>query len=158
LPAAQRASSIVAGTTGRGFAMPSVLEDKDQIRELLATYCFHFDEGKFDDWIQLWTDDPVWDVDGRIARGREECLKVARAVESVDGKPPMKHYIMNEVIAVDGDKANVKCYVLVVRKRPDGTLVTSSAGYYLDKVVRQGSRWLFAERFVRRDYRFAGVP
>jgi hypothetical protein len=94
--------------TWRGFAMPSVLEDKDQIRELLATYCFHFDEGKFDDWIELWTDDPVWDVDGRIARGRAECLKVARAVESVDGKPPMKHYIMNEVITVDGDKANVK--------------------------------------------------
>ena len=124
----------------------------------MALYCFHYDEAKFDLWLDLWTEHPVWDIDGKVVRGRQEVLRHATMVEMVDGRPPLKHYIANEVISVSGNTASSKCYLLVARKQPDGALVSSSAGYYEDKLVKQHGRWLFAERVVRRDLRFAGVP
>jgi len=132
----------------------SLLEDKDQIRELLANYCFCYDEARFDDWLALWVQDPVFDADGYVLRGRTGLLQFIGAAELVDGKPPMKHYVMNEIIQVDGDAASARCYLLVVRKRKDGALLAGSAGTYTDKIVREGGRWLFAERKVRRDLRY----
>ncbi len=45
--------------------MASVLEEKDTIHETIAEYCFHFDGGEFDKWVDLFTDDGVFDA-GRM--------------------------------------------------------------------------------------------
>jgi ketosteroid isomerase-like protein len=131
----------------------TVLEDKDRIRELLASYCLHYDEAQFDRWLALWTDDGVLDIDGRVIRGREGLEGFTKAAVLVDGKPPMKHLVLNEIVSVDGDTATSSCYLLVVRKAPDGTLVASTAGTYEDRLVRRNGRWYFAQRKVRRDLR-----
>jgi hypothetical protein len=65
----------------------------------------------------------------------------------------MKHLVLNEIVSVDGDTATSSCYLLVVRKAPDGTLVASTAGTYEDRLVRRNGRWYFAQRKVRRDLR-----
>ena len=36
--------------------MPSALEDKDAIREVLAEYCFRLDDGRFDEMAALFTE------------------------------------------------------------------------------------------------------
>ena len=41
--------------------MAAVLEEKDAIHETIANYCFYFDSGVFDKWVDLFTDDGVWD-------------------------------------------------------------------------------------------------
>ena len=131
----------------------SVLEEKDRIRELLASYCFHYDEAQFDRWLSLWTEDGVLDVDGQLIRGRAGLEGFTKAAVLVDGKPPMKHLVLNEIVSVDGDTATSRCYLLVVRRSQDGTLVTSTAGTYEDRLVKQNGRWYFAERRLRRDLR-----
>lgn len=134
--------------------MNSILEEKDRIRELLAEYCFHYDEAQFDRWLDLWADDPVFDVDGRIFQGRADLEGFVRMAELVDGKPPMKHYCMNEIIAVNGETATARCYLLVVRKAANGNLLAGSAGTYSDELVKKYGRWYFARRTCRRDLRF----
>jgi hypothetical protein len=42
--------------------MTAVLEEKDAIHETIAEYCFHFDGGEFDKWVDLFTDDGVFDA------------------------------------------------------------------------------------------------
>jgi len=134
--------------------MASVIEEKDQIRELLANYCHHYDEAEFDRWLALWdADNASFDIDGHILRGRAALEKFTRDAEIVNGKPPMKHCIMNEVIAVTGETATARCYLLVVRKLANGELLTGTAGRYDDRLVKKNGRWLFAERKVRRDLR-----
>lgn len=135
--------------------MTSILEEKDRIRELLALYCHHYDEARFDLWLALWTDDAVLDVDGQEFRGRAGLEAFAKSALLVDGKPPMKHLVMNEVISVDADTATSTCYLLVVRKDSEGALVPSTAGVYEDRLVKRDGRWLFARRKVRRDLRAA---
>lgn len=131
----------------------SLLEEKDRIRELLASYCFHYDEAQFDRWLALWTDDGILDVDGQQIRGRAGLEAFTQAAVLVDGKPPMKHLVLNEIISVEGDTASARCYLLVVRRPADGAIVPSTAGTYEDRLVKRDGRWYFAQRRLRRDLR-----
>ena len=83
--------------------MASVLEEKDAIRELMARYCFHFDNGEFDAWLDLFTADGAFDLGarGRFG-GRESLQKFLKSLPLTNGVPMMKHCVMNSIVAVDG--------------------------------------------------------
>jgi 3-phenylpropionate/cinnamic acid dioxygenase small subunit len=138
--------------------MSALLEEKDRIRELLGTYSACFDEARFDDWVELWTDDATFDVDGKVIRGRAALRKFASEQRLVNGKPPVKHIVANEVITVQGETASVRCYLLTVLKRKDAALIPVTAGVYEDKLVKQGGRWRFSGRKLRGDLRFESKP
>jgi hypothetical protein len=130
--------------------MPSVLEEKDAIRELMARYCFHFDNGEFEAWLDLFTDDGSFDLGARGQFAGRDALRTFLAiVPRVDGKPPMKHFVANPIICVDGDRATAQSYVLVVSggAHPSITL----AGRYEDEVHKLGTVWRFRRRIVRFD-------
>ena len=42
--------------------MPTALEEKDAIREVLAEYCFRLDGGDYDGMAALFTEDGTWDT------------------------------------------------------------------------------------------------
>lgn len=130
--------------------MPSVLEEKDAIRELMARYCFHFDNGEFNQWLDLFTDDGVFDLGamGRIS-GRVGLQQFLKTIPLTNGLPLMKHCVMNSIVSVTGKHATARSYVIVVR---GGEQVTVSiAGRYEDQVVKDGNTWRFNERKVHFD-------
>jgi hypothetical protein len=54
--------------------LPTQLEEKDAIREVLATYCFHLDAGRFDEMAALFTEDGTWHTDfGKGACAQPAC-------------------------------------------------------------------------------------
>ena len=58
------------------------LEDRDEIKELTARYCWHVAHGEGEAVANLFTDDGVLDVqdaDFKAVRGREALLKFYRA-------------------------------------------------------------------------------
>jgi ketosteroid isomerase-like protein len=130
--------------------MASVLEEKDAIRELMAQYCFHFDNGEFDQWLQLFTDDAAFDLGarGRMV-GHDALRKFLRAIPLTDGRPMMKHCVMNSIVTVDGDRATARSYVIVLQGGE--TLGVSIAGRYEDQIVKRGGAWCFTERKVHFD-------
>jgi ketosteroid isomerase-like protein len=132
--------------------MTSVLEEKDAIHETIADYCFHFDGGEFDKWVDLFTEDGTFDA-GRMGAhtGKDALRAFLKNVRLTNGLPMMKHCVMNEVIKVNGDEATAKSYIVVVRAKGEGTLVNGLAGRYEDHLVKQESRWLFKTRKVHFD-------
>jgi ketosteroid isomerase-like protein len=134
--------------------MSTLLEDKNAIRELTADYCFHIDNARFGPWLDLWTDDAVFEVDGKVVRGRAELEQFTGTIRLVDGKPPVKHCVMNQIIDVQGDRATAKAYLLTVVKRKDGSVITATAGVYSDKLVRTRAGWRFSERRLSGDLRW----
>ena len=50
--------------------MPSAIEEKDAIREVLAEYCFALDGGRYDEMAALFTEDGTWDTAFGAANGR----------------------------------------------------------------------------------------
>ncbi len=130
--------------------MASILEEKDAIRELMARYCFHFDNGEFDDWLNCFTDDGVFDL-GKIGRhaGRAGLQKFLTTIPLTNGLPMIKHCVMNSIVAVNQDTATARSYVVVVRTGEQ--LAISIAGRYEDQLVKVGGDWRFKERTVHFD-------
>ena len=129
--------------------MASVLEEKDAIRELMARYCFAFDRGRFDEWVELFTEDGCFDLGERgYHRGREALRKFLRMLPLTNGVPGMQHCVMNPIVHVDGTSATADSYVVVQGGPTVGILV---AGRYEDRLVQQDGGWRFLQRRVHFD-------
>ena len=49
------------------------MSDKDEIRELLARYCFALDADRFEEMAALFTQDGVWETAFGTGTGRATC-------------------------------------------------------------------------------------
>jgi 3-phenylpropionate/cinnamic acid dioxygenase small subunit len=120
------------------------MSDEDAIRRTIAQYCQLCDDGRFDEWADLYTDNATFSVMGNTYTGRAE---VKAFIEK--GQPPEsrgKHICFNTVIDVDRDGEYARActdYIFIDRNR-----VITSAGRYHDRFVRQPDRWRFSERRI----------
>jgi len=76
------------------------LADKIAIRELLDEYCLRLEVNPFEEWLDLFTDDTVYEVYGKTLSGRRELADMlSKAPHGVHLGGPMR-------ITVDGDTAD----------------------------------------------------
>ena len=62
--------------------MPSALEEKDAIREVLAEYCFRLDGGDYDGMAALFTADGTWDTAFGKGTGHAGIAQQARDIRA----------------------------------------------------------------------------
>jgi hypothetical protein len=135
--------------------MPTTIEEKDAIREVLAEYCFRLDGGRYDDMAALFTVDGTWDTAFGAATGRGAIAKQARdiRVRAGDNRPRAVHLVTNIAIALasgpDGERAEVRSNWTVVQNSPEGPKI-GSGGAYADQMVKQNGGWLFRYRKIDR--------
>ena len=131
--------------------MPTAVEDKDAIRELLAEYCFRLDEGRYDDMAALFTEDGTWDTAFGKAAGRAAIAELARSLRVRAGpdRPRAVHLVTNIAIALDGTSARVRSNWMVIQNSPAGPKI-GSGGAYIDDIVERDGRWLFHYRKIDR--------
>lgn len=130
--------------------MPSALEDKDAIREVLADYCFCLDGGRFAEMAALFAPDGTWHTAFGQATGRAEIAALAQRITSRAGpRPRGVHLVTNIVIKLDGDRAQVASNWALAQNSPAGPIV-SSGGAYADEMVRLDGRWRFQYRKIDR--------
>jgi hypothetical protein len=129
--------------------MPTPIEDKDAIRELLSEYCFRMDDARYDALGALFTADGEWIA--RYARARGPAEIAALMARNIPPEPKRKHFIMNSLITLDGDRAAVRTSYLVVLQAAGAGLVPSVAGTYEDRLVRTAEGWRFRERRLVHD-------
>ncbi len=132
--------------------MPTAVEDKDAIRELMGEYCFRLDDGRYDDMAALFTPDGTWDTAFGKATGRPQIAKLAADIRARAGanRPRAVHLVTNIVIALKGSQARVRSNWMVMQNSPEGPRIGSGGAYY-DEVVQRDGRWLF---HYRRNDRF----
>ena len=131
--------------------MPSALEEKDAIRELLAEYCFRLDDGHFAEMAALFAEGGSWDTAFGKATGRAAIADLARNLRERAGPQRSRgiHLVTNIAIALDGASARVRSNWTVVQNSPEGPKV-GSGGAYHDELVKEGGRWLFHHRKIDR--------
>ena len=129
----------------------SVLEDKDEIREIMAAYCQALDACRFADVAALFAEDAVWTTDYGEAKGRKAIEEMFRSVVPVKGEGPQrKHYITNIIIKVDGDTASSVSDYLIIRESGKD-LIPVMGGTYKDKWVKRGGKWWFQRKELQHD-------
>ena len=121
------------------------MTDEEGIRRTLALYCQLCDDGRFDEWAQLYTDDAVFKVMGAVHRG-PEAIKGFIAEAQPEGRRG-KHVAVNPVIELDGDAARAWTDYIWVGPGT-GQFPVTNVGRYHDRLVKRDGRWLFVERQI----------
>jgi uncharacterized protein (TIGR02246 family) len=132
--------------------MTSILEEKESIRDLMSAYCFHVDDGEFDKFAALFTDDGVFEAGplGKL-RGRGAIREFIAAQVPRQGEgPARKHCTLNHIIRVNGAEAMADSYIVVLRESEQG-IIASLAGRYEDVLVKEGGEWRFKVRKIHFD-------
>ena len=103
---------------------------EEAVRRTLALYCQLCDDGRFDEWALLYTDDATFTVMGQTYSGPAE---IQAFIEK--GQPPEKrgkHLIGQSVIDVQegaGTAAAVTDYTFIARTS-EGYAITSAGRYH----------------------------
>lgn len=130
-----------------------ILEDREMIKELTATYCFLVDDGCYDELVDRYVrEDAVCDFRSRggdlgpfVSKGREEVRAFFKDVVAATLRD-MSHTVHNHRIIVDGDRASGECYFELTARDASSGVPIVGAGRYTDRYARVDGEWLFEER------------
>jgi uncharacterized protein (TIGR02246 family) len=118
------------------------MTDEEAIRRTIAQYAHFCDDGQFEDWADLYTEDARFTVLGQTHEGREPIKNWIAAAQPPELRG--KHVCFSSVIDVDGDEARAWTdYIFVGQDKR-----VTSVGRYHDRFVRQPDRWRFTERRI----------
>lgn len=130
---------------------PSLADDKDAIREVMARYCHAMDAGRFHVVAALFTPDGEWTTDYGAATGPAEIEAFLTGLVPRKGEGPQrKHYITNIIIQVEGDSADAVSDYLVIRESETG-LIPVMGGTYKDRFQRRDCGWFFSRKELVHD-------
>jgi hypothetical protein len=131
--------------------MPTAVEEKDAIREVLAEYCFRLDDGRFAEMAALFAEYGTWETAFGKATGRAAIVELAGSLRAraTDPRPRAVHLVTNIAISLDGERATVRSNWMVMQNSPHGPRI-GSGGAYLDEVAKENGRWLFRYRKIER--------
>ena len=124
------------------------MSDKDEIRELLARYCFALDADRFEEMAALFAPDGVWQTAFGTGTGQAGIVAQARSIAS-GPRPRRVHLTTNVVIDLDGDTAAVRSNWVLIQNSPVGPTI-GSGGAYSDQLIKLEDRWLFKQRTIDR--------
>ena len=123
--------------------MPTLAEDRDAIRDLVARYSRYLDASRGEEYAALFTEDGTFDTQvGDPVVGRD-ALK-ALATSSPAGS--RHHFITNLVIDIDGDEATCEASAAVIAK----SAIVMSA-HTRDELKRVDGKWLIHFRSYEVD-------
>lgn len=121
----------------------------EEIRNTIARYCMLCDDGRFEEWSELFAPDGRFAVMGSVHEGREDIRTFIE--ESMPPEVRGKHVSMNTVIEVDGWGGTASAWTDFIFVSSGRDILT--AGRYHDELVRSGDkRW----RFTLREIVFSG--
>jgi len=133
--------------------------DKLAIRELLERYMRYNDDGALDRLTALFDEDGIYQISGRILKGRAEIRAFFGAANFVDDRPlwtdegalynePRSiHVSSNPIIELDGDIATAEGDFTVLSRDADGHTTINMIGRYRDRLRRdENGTWLITRR------------
>ncbi len=126
------------------------LEDREQIRELMAAYGATLDRRDFDAFGKLFAEDAEYGSGPGAARGR---AAIQAQLEQIIGSNPANlpapnfHLFFNPAIHVEGDQARATS--LGAYTAPDAASGSTRLVFFVsyeDSLVKRDGRWLFQRR------------
>ncbi len=130
-----------------------LLLDHHEITQTLKEYCHGCDRGDESRMASVYLEDSFDDHGIFKAPGKQFAkIMMERILETTDS---LYHMLGQSLISVDGDEAGAETYFFAVSrgKREDGAeMCNQLGGRFVDKLKREGDRWLIKHRVVVRDW------
>jgi hypothetical protein len=134
-------------------ANPGWLEDEAACARLCIAFANHLDARRYEQVLDLFTDDAALDRMGTVSAGREE---IARFLAARPVDVTTRHVCSNIGVSFDSqDEASGVCYVLFFQGKEDAaTGVAQLSGppsvvEYHDRFLRTAGGWKILSRRIR---------
>lgn len=115
------------------------LADELAIRSLFDEYCLRLEVNDFEDWLDLFTPDSIYEVYRKELKGRDE-------IRALLSQAPHGVHIGGALrIELDGDRAETIQNYQFIGEDPK----TSNVGWYFRTVVRTADGWKIAHTKVK---------
>ena len=132
--------------------------DRVAIHDLVARYYANLGGGDPASFNDYYTEDAVFDVNGIVARGKQEIEGIYAGLgeESPAARGTFHMLLTNPVIDVEGDTATARfLWTGIINETIEGPPALVEQGREYDYLVRQDGRWLIKKRVVIAD---SGLP
>lgn len=115
------------------------ISDELEIRALMAEYCLRLEVNTFDEWMDLFTEDSVYEVYRRTLRGKAEIADMlSKAPHGLHLGGPLR-------IELDGDTAaTIQNYLFINAETREQNM-----GWYHRTAVRTDAGWKIAHTRVQ---------
>ena len=114
-------------------------DDRSEILDLMARYCWFVDEGDGDGWAGLWTSDGQFTGIPDPVSGHEQLKAFAPGFRQAFGGK-FRHHISNVMIDEGKDGAlDVKAYSVLTNWTDGGSLASFAKANYT--LVKDGGKW-----------------
>jgi hypothetical protein len=123
------------------------LADQLAIQSVMSEYCLRLEVNAFEEWLDLFTDDTVYEVFRRTLRGRQEVADMlSKAPHGVHLGGPLR-------IEINGDTAEtIQSYAFFADEEK-----YSNNGWYHRTLVRTPTGWMIAHTRVTLQKRTAAA-
>jgi len=123
-------------------------EDREQIRELYARYALYIDGSKFEEWVNCFTEDGIFESPplGKHA-GHAALRKFCASYKESWAGAQVRHMMVNVSFDVHGDHAHGTCNLIYFHIKGGKTELTAVGGYR-DELRKVNGNWQFAHRQV----------
>ena len=114
-------------------------DDRLEIAEVIARYCYAIDQRRWDGFVELFTEDCRLDF-GEVMgvfEGRDGLRRFTTTMSGLD--LVMRHYTTNVVVRGEGERARADSYVLAITGSGAGR--SQATGRYEDELVKRDGRW-----------------
>jgi hypothetical protein len=121
--------------------VPFRAEDREAIRELIAAYAHYYDDGRIDEFADLFVEDGVMQLGpgGMLAHGPGEISSALSSVDTTD----LRHFTTDVMIEfTDETRAKGVCRFAVHSPARDFD------GTYHDEYTKSADGWRFARRTI----------
>ena len=122
------------------------MTDHEAITRVVARYCHLLDDGRWDEFAQLWAEDAEFVVGGETTRGRDAIRGSIEATQPAERRG--RHLAVNVEIDVDGDRATGLVDFMFWGRDREGKAKLLFLGRYDDQLVRTDGEWRFARREI----------
>ena len=136
------------------------LLDRIQIEDLLTRYYYDLSQGKAHELSEYFTEDAMLDVDGTVAKGRDEIAKLYGGGPGRDANAaprPHNHMLLtNPVVEVRGNRAIARVIWTGVSNSGVGKPpAVTEQGREDTELVKMDGRWRIRRRYISSD---SGLP
>jgi ketosteroid isomerase-like protein len=126
------------------------MSELDQIRRTIAEHPHTLDDGDVDRYVALFMEDARLTAGTTEYAGRPAIREFIKGYFAGQSGRQTRHLFGNSVIDLDGDQAHSVSDVMVYARDDTGPWGLTTLTRHHDTLVRNGDRWLFAAKEIRR--------
>jgi len=160
VPGAVRLPTEKADNSGKVNADPQFVADRQAIANTITAYSFLIDEGRWEDWFDLFSDDIEFvnttpDLGTVISHGKKIFRQIAqdRYIEPGKTSIAVRRHTMGNVHVVEqtATTAKVRTYMLISNVPAADKLHLLTTGTYNANLEKRKDRWVITRWYIEAD-------